>query len=401
VTQSTERILTTHVGALQRPTELTRALVAARDDAAAASEQLRNAVADVVRTQAEVGIDIVDDGEYGKSIWQWYVTERLTGFERRPFETPLLVGRDRNQFKQFYAYADRTPGVLFYGEDQAFWEAIATQPVCVAPIVYRPDAVRRDIANFQAALQNVAVVDGFMPAVAPASIEVGVKNEHYGTDEELLQALTEAMRQEYRAIVDAGIQLQVDDAWIPALWDHEASLDKQAYLAFCQRRVEALNDALAGLPEERVRYHICWGSWHGPHATDIPLAEIVDLMLQVRAGTYLFESANARHEHEYHLWETVALPEGKRIAPGIVTHATNVTEHPELVAERIMRFAERVGRDNVIASTDCGMEARIHPELGWAKLRALADGAALATERLWGQGAATPRVARQGAASAG
>jgi 5-methyltetrahydropteroyltriglutamate--homocysteine methyltransferase len=244
--------------------------------------------------------------------------------------------------------------------------------------------VERDIENFKAALGSVHAVDAFYPTVAPASIEVGVKNEHYPTDRDLLYALADAMREEYRALADAGLLLQVDDAWIPALWDHEASIDRETYRNFCFERVEALNYALAGIPEDRVRYHICWGSWHGPHATDIPLAEVVDIMLRVNAGAYTFEAANVRHQHEYHLWESVKLSPGKIIIPGAVTHSTNLIEHPELVAERIVNFAERVGRENVIAGTECGMGARIHPQLGWAKLESLVEGARLATKSLWG-----------------
>jgi 5-methyltetrahydropteroyltriglutamate--homocysteine methyltransferase len=374
-----DRILTTHVGALQRPPEAEAALLGEAPEG-----ELSAAVTEVVRRQVEVGIDIVNDGEFGKSIWQWYVTERLGGIERREREgLAPLRGRDHLEFPSFYAYALETPDVLFHGSDRAFWQAIATVPVCVGPISYKPGPVERDIANLKAALDGVEVAGAFMPAVAPASAEVDMGNEHYATQEELLWALAAALREEYRAIIDAGFQLQVDDAWIPALWDHDPSLDLETYRAYCHTRVEALNHALEGLPEERVRYHLCWGSWHGPHATDIPLAEIVDLMLAVNAGTYLVESANVRHEHEYHLWETVRLAEGKKLAPGVVTHSTNLIEHPELVAERIVRFAERVGPENVIASTDCGMGSRIHPELGWAKLAALAEGARLATERLW------------------
>jgi 5-methyltetrahydropteroyltriglutamate--homocysteine methyltransferase len=374
-----DRILTTHVGALQRPPAAEAALLGE-----APERELTAAVAEVVQRQVEVGIDVVNDGEFGKSIWQWYVTERLGGIERREREgLAPLRGRDHLEFPDFYAYALETPDVLFHGSDRAFWQAIATVPVCVGPISYKPGPVERDIANLKAALDGVEVAGAFMPAVAPASAEVDMGNEHYATQEELLWALAEALREEYRAIIDAGFQLQVDDAWIPALWDHDPSLDLETYRAYCHTRVEALNHALEGLPEERVRYHLCWGSWHGPHATDIPLAEIVDLILAVNAGTYLVESANVRHEHEYHLWETVRLAEGKKLAPGVVTHSTNLIEHPELVAERIVRFAERVGPENVIASTDCGMGSRIHPELGWAKLAALAEGARLATERLW------------------
>ena len=372
------RILTTHVGALQRPPEAEAALMGEVPE-----EELRTAVADVVRRQVEAGIDIVDDGEFGKSIWQWYVTERLGGIEREEHQRPPLRGRDQDLFADFYAYAQQTPDVLFHGSDRAFWASIATRPVCVGPITYTSGPVERDIANLKAALDGLDVVDAFMPAVAPASAEVDMGNEHYATQEELLWALADALREEYRAIVDAGFQLQVDDAWIPALWDHEPELDLETYRTYCRSRVEALNHALDGIPEERVRYHLCWGSWHGPHATDIPLAEIVDLMLEVNAGVYSVEAANVRHEHEYHLWEDVELPEGKKLAPGVVTHSTNLIEHPELVAERIVRFAERVGRENVIASTDCGMGSRIHPQLGWAKLEELSEGARLATQRLW------------------
>jgi 5-methyltetrahydropteroyltriglutamate--homocysteine methyltransferase len=376
--QTQDRILTTHVGALQRPPEAEAALVGEADEAV-----LKTAVADVVRRQAEVGIDIVDDGEFGKSIWMWYVTERLGGLERKEYERPPLRGRDRKRFAEFYAYADQTPDVLFFGTDRAFWQSFATRPVCVGPITYQRGPVDRDIANLKAALEGVDVVDAFMPVVAPASVEVNMGNEYYATSEELVYALAGALREEYRAILDAGFQLQVDDAWIPALWDHDETLDLDTYKRFCRTRIDALNHALDGLPEDRIRYHLCWGSWHGPHSTDIPLAEIVDLMLSVKAGVYSIEAANVRHEHEYRLWETVKLPEGKKLAPGVVTHSTNVIEHPELVAERIVRFAERVGRENVIASTDCGMGSRIHPQLGWAKLEALAEGARLATARLW------------------
>jgi 5-methyltetrahydropteroyltriglutamate--homocysteine methyltransferase len=372
------RILSTHVGALQRPPEAEAALLGE-----APAGALTEAVADVVRKQVEAGIDIVDDGEFGKSIWQWYVTERLDGIEREEHPRPPLRGRDHELFTDFYAYALETPDVLFHGSDRAFWASIATRPICVGPITYKSGPLERDIANLKAAVDGLDVVDVFMPAVAPASAEVDMGNEHYSTQEELLWALADALREEYLAIVDAGFQLQVDDAWIPALWDHDPALDLDTYRDYCRSRVEALNHALRDIPEERVRYHLCWGSWHGPHATDIPLAEIVDLVLQVRAGTYSVEAANVRHEHEYHLWEDVKLPEGKKLAPGVVTHSTNLIEHPELVAERIVRFAERVGRENVIASTDCGMGSRIHPQLGWAKLAALSEGARLASSRLW------------------
>ncbi len=383
--KSTDRILTTHVGCLQRPPTVTQSLVNEVNKTASAGELLKSAVAEVVRAQVETGIDIINDGEFGKSIWQWYVTERLTGLDRQPYDSPLFKGRDREEFGDFYQYADKTPGVLFYGEDAAFWGAVSTQPVCVGPISYLPAAVDRDIANLKAALEGVNnVTEVFMPVVAPVSAEIAMANKYYANDKEFRQAIAEAIKEEYRAIVDAGFMLQVDDAWIPALWDREANLDLTTYRNFCASCIEVLNYALTGIPEDRVRYHLCWGSWHGPHVTDVPLAEVIDPMLQVKEGTYGLEAANPRHEHEYHLWETVKLPEGKVIAPGVVTHSTNVVEHPELVAERIIRFAERVGRENVIASTDCGMGARIHPQLGWAKLKALSEGAKIASTRLWG-----------------
>jgi 5-methyltetrahydropteroyltriglutamate--homocysteine methyltransferase len=379
------RILTTHVGALQRPPEAEAALLGE-----ASEDALRVAVADVVRRQVEAGLDVVDDGEFGKSIWQWYVTERQDGIEREDHPRPPIRGRDQERFAEFYAYALATPDVLFHGSDRAFWAAIATRPVCTGPISYKRGAVERDIANLKAAVEGLDVTDVFMPVVAPASAEVDMGNEHYGTQEELLWALAEALREEYLAIVEAGFQLQVDDAWIPALWNQRPELDLDTYRAYCRPRIEALNHALRGIPEERVRYHLCWGSWHGPHETDIGLDQIVDLMLAVDAGTYSVEAANVRHEHEYRLWDDVVLPEGKKLAPGVVTHSTNLIEHPELVAERIVRFAERVGRENVIASTDCGMGSRIHPQLGWAKLHVLSEGARLATSRLWKETGSVP-----------
>ena len=390
--RSSERILTTHVGCLQRPLELVEAM---RQGGTAPDAALRGAVADVVRKQAEVGIDVPNDGEFGKSIWHWYIFDRLNGFERRPWQEAYFVGRDRDRYRAFYEWADSTwrdapggpTGELFYGHDEFWVGSLQTQPVCTSPVTYRPEAVQRDIANLQAALQEVQVAEAFYPSVAPASIEVGVGNEHYASGRDLLDALVRAMREEYLAIVDAGFVLQVDDAWIPALWDHEADIEWETYRAFCIERIDALNQALEGIPEDRIRYHICWGSWHGPHSADIPLPDIADLMLRVKAGAYVFEAANVRHAHEYHLWERVKLPDGKIIIPGVVTHSTNLIEHPELVAERIGQFAERVGRENVIAGTDCGMGARIHPELGWGKLEALVQGAELASRALWGSAA--------------
>ena len=371
------RILTTHVGALQRPPEAVKALLGETPEDAAGEVRCR------CRSQAGRGRDRHRRRRRVRQVDLAVVRDRAAGRAGSQGARGPAAARSRPclAFPEFYEYAGRTPDVLFYGDDRAFWASIATRPVCVGPITYNAGPAERDIANLTAALGGVDVMDAFMPAVAPASAEVDMGNEHYETQDELLWALADALREEYRLIIDAGFQLQVDDAWIPALWNQRPELDLETYRRFCASRIEALNHALADLPEDRIRYHLCWGSWHGPHATDIPLADIVDLMLTVRAGIYSIEAANVRHEHEYRLWETVRLPEGKKLAPGVVTHSTNLIEHPDLVAERIVRFAERVGPEHVIASTDCGMGSRIHPELGWAKLATLAEGARLASAR--------------------
>lgn len=382
---SVQRILTTHVGALQRPPELSQALAQYGDRDATVQHQLQAAVRDVVRHQRETGLDIVDDGEFGKTLWVWYVLDRLDGIETREWTAadPYFKGRDRAQFPGFYEWADRNASLFGYMEDAYFFSPIATQPVVTGPLRYRPEPVQRDIDNLRQALQDQQATEAFMPVAAPASILTGLANTYYASQDELLLAMADTIKEEYRAIIDAGFLLQIDDAWVPAEWDRSAEFTKSSYRSWAQRQVEVLNHALDGLPEDRIRYHLCWGSWHGPHANDVPLADLVDIMLQVRAGAYLIEAANARHEHEYHLWENTTLPEGKLLIPGVVTHATNTVEHPELVAERIMRYAERLGRENIIAGADCGFGSRIHPEIGWAKLNALTQGAALASARLW------------------
>ncbi|HYG54601.1 MAG TPA: cobalamin-independent methionine synthase II family protein [Burkholderiales bacterium] len=388
--QATRRILTTHVGSLIRPAEL---LPFIRDkqsgrhyDAAAYAECLQHSVADVVRRQAEVGIDVPSDGEFGKSIsWSQYVLERLSGFERRASsENVFARGADRARFPDFYAELDAASG------PPAAVGASAGVAVCVGPIRYTGQAeIARDIANFKAALAQAGVQEGFLPVAAPASVIPDRKNEYYRTDEELVHAIAEAMRTEYRAIVDAGLYLQLDDARFAVTYDRMVPpATFEDYRRWVAMHVEALNHALEGIPPERVRYHVCWGSWPGPHTTDVPLKDIVDLILKVNAGTYLIEAANPRHEHEWRVWERVRLPAGKRLAPGVISHATNVVEHPELVAERIVRIARLVGRDNVVASTDCGFaqgpfHRRVHPSIMWAKLEALVEGARLATRELY------------------
>jgi 5-methyltetrahydropteroyltriglutamate--homocysteine methyltransferase len=350
---------------------------------------LRDSVADVVKLQSQAGIDIVDDGEFGKSTsWSLYGLKRLSGFELRPIKTreenPFEKGADRRRFKDFYLELDG-------GADGRAWSNVTRRDaVCVAPIQYVGlDELTRDINNLKSALQAVQVEEAFLPVAAPSSAIPDRRNEYYKSDEECVVALAEALRTEYKTIVDSGFLLQVDDARAAVTFDRmvpPASFDD--YYRWLARHVELLNHALEGIPEDRVRYHVCWGSWPGPHSTDVPLRKIVDLILKVRAGAYLIEAANPRHEHEWRVWKDVKLPHGKILVPGVISHGTNVVEHPELVAERIIRFAECVGRENVIAGTDCGfaqeeLNRRVHPSVMWAKLEAMSEGARLATRQLW------------------
>jgi 5-methyltetrahydropteroyltriglutamate--homocysteine methyltransferase len=367
---TSSQILTTHVGSLPRPDGTNRA---GSEDAAA----LRRSVADVVARQRELGIDIINEGEYTKGgDWLSYVDTRFEGFEARPpagGKPLILQGRDREEFADFYRYASER-GTLFYEPGGQIKHA-RPHWVASAPVTYRGTAeLQREIESFRAVVGPD--VEAFITSTAPASLEPYRGNEYYKSEEEFVFALAEAMRTEYQAIVDAGFILQVDDAWLAALWDRIGiPMGLAAYRKYCELRIEALNHALRGLPEERIRYHLCWGSWHGPHAFDIEFDKLVDLMLRVRAQAYLIEAANARHEHEYAVWAHVKLPEGKIIIPGVISHATDGIEHPELVAQRIRRFVRLLGAENVIAGADCGFGGRTHPQIAWAKLRALAEGA--------------------------
>jgi 5-methyltetrahydropteroyltriglutamate--homocysteine methyltransferase len=257
-------------------------------------------------------------------------------------------------------------------------------PVCTGPLTYTGHAaIKADVERMTAALRAGGVEEGFMTSIAPGSAS-RIGNEHYRTEEELVFACADAMREEYRAIVDAGLVLQLDDPGIAENWDMiNPAPTVEEYRAFTRIRIDALNHALRGLPRERIRFHLCWGSWHGPHVTDIPLRDIVDLVLAIECQGYSFEAGNVRHEHEWRVWEEVKLPPGRVLIPGVVSHATNVVEHPQLVADRLVRFARLVGRENVIAGTDCGLGGRIHPQIAWAKLESLARGAELATRELW------------------
>ena len=390
--RSSERILTTHVGSLIRPQSLLPLIGAKQSgqpyDRELYSKRLAESVAEVVAQQAAAGIDVPSDGEFGKSIsWSQYALERLSGFERRPVAagaSRFARGADRTRFAEFYVELDAASG------PPATAGASAGEAVCVAPIRYTGQAeVQRDIANFKAALAHAGVAEGFLPVAAPASVIPDRRNEHYPSDERMLEAIADAMRTEYRAIVDAGLLLQLDDARAAVTYDRMVPPASFAdYRSWLERQVEAINRATEGIPSDRIRYHVCWGSWPGPHTSDVPLKDIVDLVLRVRAGAYLIEAANPRHEHEWRVWEKARLPEGAVLVPGVISHATNVVEHPELVAERIVRFARLVGRENVIAGTDCGFaqgpfHRRVHPSIMWAKLEALAEGARRASRELW------------------
>jgi 5-methyltetrahydropteroyltriglutamate--homocysteine methyltransferase len=363
------RILTTHVGALPDP---------------GPPDDLRAAVREVVHLQRSAGIDVVNEGELTKGgNFVTYINERLSGFEAGDasvMASVLTSSRDWIEFADFYTKAV-SKGTLFEQTGSAPSQTTARRMelVCRGPIRYiGMAALQREIDTLRDALDGRAPSDAFLTTTAPASLEVGRRNEHYKTQEDFVVALADALKVEYEAIAAAGFQVQVDDAWLAALWDRIGmQMGLEAYKRYCMMRVEALNHALANIPEEHIRYHLCWGSWHGPHLYDIPMADIVDVMLAVKARTYLFEAANARHEHEYVVWERVKLPANKVLAPGVVTHSTPLIEHPELVAQRIRRFTKAVGPENVIASTDCGLGLRCHPQVAWAKLRALADGAAL------------------------
>jgi 5-methyltetrahydropteroyltriglutamate--homocysteine methyltransferase len=376
--RSTERILTTHVGSLPYPDGMSSESL---EDPAA----VRQAVHDVVARQREIGVDVVNEGEFTKGgDWLSFAESRFSGFEERPRpagELPLLMrGKDHDEFAEFYAYAAERGSLFFLPGAQI--RPRRPYYVCTGPVGYTGQAqLDREIALVKEA---AGTPDVFLTSTAPLSLEVYRRNEYYKTDEEYVYAIAEAMRVEYQAIVEAGLILQVDDAWLPALWDRIGiQMGLEAFQKRSRIRIEALNHALRGLPETQVRYHLCWGSWHGPHKYDIELRDIVDLMLAVNAGAYLVEGANARHEHEWQLWESTRLPAGKVLIPGVVTHSTDLVEHPELVAQRLERFAHLLGQENVIAGTDCGFGGRSHPQIAWAKLQALVDGAAIASRHLW------------------
>jgi 5-methyltetrahydropteroyltriglutamate--homocysteine methyltransferase len=391
--RSVSRILTTHVGSLPRPNDL---LELYRDDAPDGTllPRLRSAISDVVRRQAECGIDIVNDGEFGKAMrravdygaWWSYVYDRLAGFELRQSVAEKGRGawtfgsKERKEFAEFYA-EDGGMGSAQSGSSSARMYGLT----CTGPVTYVGHAaIKRDIDNLKNALGDTRTEDAFMTAVSPATLQI-LPNEHYKNREDYTWGLAGAIHEEYKAIVDAGFIVQIDDPALVDIYDWWFSLngDMAGYRKWAAFQVEAVNHALEGIPEDRVRFHICWGSWHGPHKGDVPLKDVVDLLLKVKAQGYSVEAGNVRHEHEWKVFRDVKVPDGKVLIPGVVSHATNVLEHPEVVADRLMSYASVVGRENVIASTDCGLGGRIHPQLAWAKLKALREGADLASKQLW------------------
>jgi 5-methyltetrahydropteroyltriglutamate--homocysteine methyltransferase len=387
---STERILTTHVGSLPRPPDLLQMIQAKEQggafDAAGFAARVTSAVAEVVRRQAECGIDILADGEMGRFGFIPYVNERLTGLEARPNpgrEGTWARSREHLAFPEYYAWAAQMPG--------AAGSAQRNQWVCTGPIAYKgQEALARDIGNLRAASAQVRHEEAFMPAVSPAQLAGWNRNEYYKTDEEFRIAIADALHEEYKAIVDAGLVLQIDDPQLASHYTTHPELDIAQCRNVAAATVELLNHALAGIPPERVRYHTCYGINMGPRVHDIELKQIVDIMLRINAGAYSFEAGNPRHEHEWRVWGGVQLPEGKVLIPGVITHGSNFVEHPEAIAQRIARFAQAVGRENVIAGADCGFASfsttcEVHPTVVWAKLEALGEGARLATKELWGR----------------
>lgn len=388
--QSTNRILTTHVGSLPRPAELIQ-MYREKAPAEKLEPKLTGAVAEVVRQQTAAGIDIVNDGEFGKPTsdevdygpWLTYIFQRLSGFEVR--DQP---GAGTATNSVWDGSKDHTDFAAFYQTGEAGMPTTTGRrrfPTNVGPIQYTGHKlIQRDIQNLKTALGAKPAEEAFLSAGVTG---VTVPSEYYKNPEEQAAAVAEAMRAEYKAITDTGINVQLDDPILVNVyeWQFSKTGDMAAFRKWAEAHIELVNHALSGIPEDQVRYHVCWGSWKGPHSSDLPLRDVVDLVLKVKASQYSVEAANPQHEHEWKVWKQVKLPAGKAVIPGVVTHKTNVLEHPEVVADRIIRYAEALGRENVVAGTDCGLGGRIHPQLAWAKLRALSAGAALASRQLWGR----------------
>jgi 5-methyltetrahydropteroyltriglutamate--homocysteine methyltransferase len=399
--RSTERILCTHAGNLPRPEDLDALLVRADENRAALNVQLPLAVQDVVDRQIACGIDVVNDGEYVKAAnmghYLSYIQPRVSGFamaDREPQAPPKRGGvaeRDRREFPGYYA-----SGLWFAGSGGPVRPGFSTpgtvpraplrEQVCVGPLTYiGQDAIANDVAALGAAIGGRAV-EGFIAALGPLSLGAGVRNRYYRNEEDFMMAVARAVREEYKAITDAGLLLQIDEPEFAATWMFYPEWSVQDYRSYLEFAVEVINHSIEGLPEESIRFHTCWGSGHRPHANDIELRYIVDLLFRINAQAYSFEASNVRHAHEWRVFQTVKLPPGKIIVPGVVGHATDLVEHPELVAERLVNYANLVGMENVQAGTDCGIGSRVgHAEVAWAKLNAVSAGAEIATEWLKGR----------------
>jgi 5-methyltetrahydropteroyltriglutamate--homocysteine methyltransferase len=380
---STDRIMTAHAGSLPRPDDLRQMVVAKANgepyDDAALDRRLQSAVAETVRHQAQCGLDCINDGELSKTNFTDYVRWRIAGYASRPSAGPRrlsITARDETKFAGYFAANPRARPV-----------GPPTMPVCVEKLRYTGQAdLAADLANFKAALDGVSVAEAFLPANSPGTIEHWLANEYYKSDEEFVFAIADVMHEEYQAIVDAGFVLQIDDPDLPDGWNCLPDITLPDYRKYATIRVDALNHALAGIPKEKVRLHVCWGSHHGPHHDDVPLRDIIDLIFRVQAGSFSIEASNPCHEHEWRVFEEAKLPAGATLVPGVVGHCTDFIEHPDLVAERLVRYARLVGRENVLAGTDCGIGTRVgHPSICWAKFEALAEGARRATKILWGR----------------
>jgi len=401
VIRSEKRILTTHAGALPRPADLRELIFARADgkphDEAALAASLRASVASVVDKQLESGVDSLNDGELSKTNFTNYVRERLSGFETRmlkPGEGPPPLSIASREMAKFSGFFNRG-GKGFGG----FAGAGPSRPqvFCVEPLKYvGQEPLRIDLENFKAALAGKKVTEAYLPANTPGTIEHWLRNDYYKSDEEFLYAIAEAMRVEYKAIVDAGFLLQIDDPDLPDGWQMYPDMSVKDYRKYATLRVEALNHALRGIPREKIRLHVCWGSFHGPHENDIPLKDVIDIVFKVPASSYSIEASNPRHEHEWSVFKDAKVPVGAVLIPGVVGHCTDFIEHPELIAERLVRYARLVGRENVMAGTDCGLGPRVgHESIVWAKLSAMAEGARLATRQLWPAGKKAKPKARK------
>ena len=390
--RSSDRIRTTHAGRLPTPPGCEGLPVRLFRGEKVEPAVIDAGIDQVVRQQLDCGIDCIGDGEFWKARNLAYLSRHFTGIATRPLKpgeppSTRVFTRERDEFVQFYKDLDAT-GTIFHVPGEKPMPPERERAIVTGPIRMKSsEALAQELDTFKSAIARAGrpVDESFFCVIAPGWLDHFIFNEHYKNDEEYVFALAEALREEYLAVVKAGFVLQIDDPGLPDWWDMiKPAMSVGDYIGkFAKLRIDALNHALRGIPEDRVRYHLCWGSWHGPHTHDLAFEHIIKLMLEVKAQRYSFEAANVRHEHEWRLWETTKLPDGKMILPGVVSHSTNLIEHPDLIADRIMRFAKLVGRENVIAGTDCGLGGRVHAEIAWAKLGALAEGAKLASKRLW------------------